>query len=62
MPTTSIPSREDAQIRECMDAWAQALRAKDINALMAHYAPDTHEHVSVPLNMETMQSALDLQP
>jgi uncharacterized protein (TIGR02246 family) len=38
MPPT--PTREDAQIRESMDAWAQALRAKDINALMAHYAPD----------------------
>jgi uncharacterized protein (TIGR02246 family) len=38
MPTTQ--TKEDAQIRETMDAWAQALRAKDINALMAHYAPD----------------------
>jgi ketosteroid isomerase-like protein len=38
MPTT--PTREDAQIRESMDAGAQALRAKDINAVMAHYAPD----------------------
>ena len=148
MPTTSTATREDAQIRECMDGLAQALRAKDINALMAHYAPDmvtfdfrpplqvqgadaygrnfeawfasvqgpidyeirdlritmrdavafshylghvrstrttgerteywvrvtsgfrkmngqwiiTHEHVSVPINMETMQAALDLQP
>ena len=32
MPTTTTRTREDAQIRECMDAWAQALRAKDINA------------------------------
>jgi uncharacterized protein (TIGR02246 family) len=34
--------REDAQIqiRESMDALGQALRAKDVNALMAHYAPD----------------------
>jgi hypothetical protein len=22
----------------------------------------THEHVSVPINMQTMQAALDLQP
>ena len=148
MPTTTTATREDVQIRERMDALAQALRAKDINALMAHYAPDmvtfdlrpplqvqgvdayrknfeawfasvqgpidfeirdlritmsddvafcsylghvkstrttgekadywvrvtsglqkmngqwmiAHEHVSVPLNMETMQGALDLQP
>jgi len=40
MPTSTTPTREDAQIRECMDALAQALRAKDINALMAQYAPD----------------------
>ena len=40
MLTSTTPTREDAQIRECMDALAQALRAKDINALMAHYAPD----------------------
>jgi ketosteroid isomerase-like protein len=33
-------TREDAQILECMDALAGALRAKDIDALMAHYAPD----------------------
>jgi len=144
---TTTPTREDAQIRERMDTLVQALRAKDINALMAHYAPDnvtfdlrpplqvgvdayrknfeawfasvqgpidyeirdlritmsddvafchylshvkstrttgeksdywvrvtsgfekmngqwmvTHEHVSMPLNMETMQAALDLQP
>jgi uncharacterized protein (TIGR02246 family) len=148
MPKTTTPTREDARIRERMDALAQALRAKDINALMTHYAPDmvtfdlrpplqvqgadayrrnfeawfasvqgpieyeirdlritvrddvafchylghvksrrttgektdywvrvtsglqkmngqwmvSHEHVSVPLNMETMQAALDLQP
>ena len=39
MPTTTTSTRDDAQIRERMDALAQALRAKDINALMAHYAP-----------------------
>jgi uncharacterized protein (TIGR02246 family) len=148
MPTTTTSTREDAQIRECIDALAQALRAKDINTLMTHYAPDivtfdlrpplqvqgvdayrknfeawfasiqgpidyeirdlritmrddvafchslnhvkatrttgekadywvrvtssfqrmngqwrvTHEHVSMPFNMETMQAAFDLQP
>jgi uncharacterized protein (TIGR02246 family) len=148
MPTTMAPTREEAQIRKCVDSLAQALRAKDIKALMAHYAPDnvtfdfrpplqvqgvdayrknfeawfasvqgridyeirdlrittsddvafchslchvkstrttgekadywvrvtsglrklngqwmiTHEHVSVPINMQTMQAALDLQP
>jgi len=40
MPTTTNPIRKDTQIRACIDALAHALRAKDINALMAHYAPD----------------------
>jgi uncharacterized protein (TIGR02246 family) len=148
MSTTTTSTRDDAQIRECMDALARALRAKDIDALMAHYAPGvvtfdvrpplqvqgvdgyrknfeawfasvrgpidyeirdlritmsddvafchslihvestrttgeradywvrvtsgfqklngqwmvTHEHVSVPIKMETMRAALDLQP
>ena len=35
-----MPTREDGQIRHSMDALGQALRARDINALMAHYAPD----------------------
>ena len=147
MPTTSTPTREDTQIREFVNGLAQALRAKDVDALMKHYAPDnvtfdvrpplqvqgvdayrknfeawfasvqgkidyevsdlritrsddvafchslchvkstrttgekadywirvtsglrkingrwmiTHEHVSAPINMETMQAALDLQ-
>jgi uncharacterized protein (TIGR02246 family) len=41
MPTTTTPTRDDAPIRACMDAVAHAFRAKDLTALMAHYAPDT---------------------
>jgi uncharacterized protein (TIGR02246 family) len=44
MPTTPTPTptpaREDAQIRERVDAVARALRAKDVDALMKHYAAD----------------------
>lgn len=29
-----------SQIRKRLDTWTQALHPKDINALMAHYAPD----------------------
>jgi ketosteroid isomerase-like protein len=39
----------DVQIRECLDAWARALRAKDIDALMAHYAPDIVTFDLMPL-------------
>ena len=31
---------EDAPIRERVETLAKALRAKDVDALMAHYAPD----------------------
>ncbi len=40
MPATTTPTKDDAQIRERIDEWLEALRAKDLNALMAHYAPD----------------------
>ena len=39
----------DTPIRECIEAWAQALRAKDLNALMAHYAPDIVTFDVMPL-------------
>ncbi len=38
MPT---PSKEEAEIRGRLDTWAKALYAKDLDALMAHYASDT---------------------
>jgi uncharacterized protein (TIGR02246 family) len=31
---------EETQIRELIDDWAEAARAKDIDAIFAHYAPD----------------------
>ena len=31
---------DEAHIRRLIDNWAEALRAKDINGLMAHYTPD----------------------
>ena len=52
MPTTTAPTRQDSQIRERMDAWAQALRAKDIDALMAHYAPDVLTFDLMPLQTQ----------
>jgi uncharacterized protein (TIGR02246 family) len=30
----------EAQIRQLIDGWAKALRAKDINVLMSYYTPD----------------------
>jgi uncharacterized protein (TIGR02246 family) len=39
MPTSTSPTSEE-QIRARLESLAQALQAKDIAALMAHYAPD----------------------
>jgi uncharacterized protein (TIGR02246 family) len=40
MPTTPTPNKDEAQIRERLTKWTQALRAKDLDTLMALYAPD----------------------
>jgi hypothetical protein len=32
--------RAEAQIRALIDAWASAMRAKDVEGVMAHYARD----------------------
>lgn len=32
--------QDDAAIRECIDSMTQAIRAKDVDTLMTHYAPD----------------------
>jgi ketosteroid isomerase-like protein len=105
MATTSID--DDEPIREHVESLAQALRARDIDALMAHYAPDVvtfdlrppaghslshirsirtsgeqadywvrvtsgfrvvngrwlivHEHISMPIDMQTLQAVSSLQ-
>jgi ketosteroid isomerase-like protein len=40
MTTEKSKAIDEAQIRTLIDHWAKALRAKDINGLMSHYAPD----------------------
>ena len=40
MPTTTL-EKDEGQIRECLNEWTRALRAKDLDALMALYARDT---------------------
>jgi uncharacterized protein (TIGR02246 family) len=36
----SSRARDEAQIRELMDSWAAAVCAKDVDAVMSHFAPD----------------------
>ena len=39
MPATT-PSKDETQIRDLLAKWTRALHAKDLDALMALYAPD----------------------
>ena len=40
MTTVLTKADDEAQIRTRIDAWAKAARAKDIDGVMSHYAPD----------------------
>jgi uncharacterized protein (TIGR02246 family) len=40
MTTKTSTTTDEAQIRQLIDNWAKALRAKDINGLMSYYTPD----------------------
>jgi ketosteroid isomerase-like protein len=35
-----LPKSNEATIRALMDEWTEAIRARDLDKLMAHYAPD----------------------
>jgi uncharacterized protein (TIGR02246 family) len=40
MTTQQSKASEEAQLRQLLDQWGKALRAKDLNTLMSYYAPD----------------------
>src|SRR5881394_2712945 len=40
MPTATKAGMEEAQIREFMDSWVEAVRAKDGDALLSKFASD----------------------
>jgi ketosteroid isomerase-like protein len=56
MSTTLRQAREDAAVRDRVETLAQAIRHKDIDALMAHYAPDVVVY-DVMLPLETQGAA-----
>jgi uncharacterized protein (TIGR02246 family) len=41
MPTGSSRADDEARIRALIDRWAKAMRAKDVDGVMAHYAADS---------------------
>jgi uncharacterized protein (TIGR02246 family) len=40
MTDVAYSTRADAQIRDLLQEWAKAVRAQDLDRIMAHYAPD----------------------
>jgi len=40
MTTETTKTNDEAQIRQLVNNWAKALRAKDVDGLMSNYAPD----------------------
>src|SRR5262249_43493962 len=38
--TVKHKARDQAEIRQLIDRWAESLRSKNVNAVMSHYAPD----------------------
>jgi uncharacterized protein (TIGR02246 family) len=53
--------RAEAQIRALIDAWAGAMRAKDVDGVMAHYAPDSVTFDLAPPLISTGADAKGLQ-
>ena len=48
MKTENRNSTEEAKIRALVEDWAGALRARDIDGMMSHYAPDVCVYDIVP--------------
>jgi ketosteroid isomerase-like protein len=47
------PQQEDAAIRNRIESMTQAIRAKDVDSLMTHYAPDVVVYdVTAPLDVK----------
>ena len=40
MTTQQSTANDEAQIRQLVEQWGQALHAKDLDTLMSYYAPD----------------------
>jgi PhnB protein len=53
--------RAEAQIRALIDDWARAMRAKDVDGVMAHYAPDAVTFDLAPPLISTGADARGLQ-
>lgn len=48
MSTTTTKAPAEAELHGLLDDWAEAVRAKDVNAIVAHYAPDALAFDAIP--------------
>ena len=51
----------EAQIRDVIDDWANAMRVKDVDGMLAHYAPDSVTFDLAPPLISTGADASGLQ-
>ena len=48
MATGTITATREAEVRAVIDEWAHALRAKDVDGVTSHYAPDVVQFDMAP--------------
>ena len=61
MSIENAEARAEAQIRALIDDWARAMRAKNADGVMAHYAPDSVTFDLAPPLISTGADAKGLQ-
>jgi ketosteroid isomerase-like protein len=61
MASESAREAADAQIRALVDGWAEALRARNVEGVMAHHAPDSLTFDLAPPLISTGADAKGLQ-
>jgi ketosteroid isomerase-like protein len=61
MPIENTKARAENQIRSLIDDWARAMRAKDVDSVMAHYAPHSVTFDLAPPLISTSADATGLQ-
>jgi ketosteroid isomerase-like protein len=48
MPTANTSANEETRIRSLIDNWASAMRARDSDGVVSHYAPDNVKFILAP--------------
>jgi uncharacterized protein (TIGR02246 family) len=59
MTTANTNANEEAKIRALIDSWASAMRAKNADGIVSHYAPDTVKFILAPPLQYTRDDPFD---